>query len=145
MITIIDTIRAVSDLIEQIFSEAPTSKDIAKGFDRPCTYIQPIGIETERSGGLRHDTYSLQIIRFAEESYLGYQDLLKYQIAMTDALEHPIPVTESFVLFPENVSFSLRRDEMVLLCEFSVQNIQALPEEDADAEIMETLNLRRKD
>lgn len=145
MITIIDTIRAVSDLIEQIFSEAPTSKDIAKGFDRPCTYIQPIGIETERSGGLRHDTYSLQIIRFAEKSYLGYQDLLKYQIALTDALENPIPVIESFALYPENVSFSLRRDEMVLLCEFSVQNIQALPEEDADAETMEELNLRRKD
>lgn len=145
MITIIDTIRAVSDLMEEIFDEAPTSKDITHGFDRPCTYVQPTGIETERSGGLRHDTYSLQIIRFAERSYLGYQDLMKYQIALTDALEQPIPVSESFVLYPENVSFSLRRDEMVLLCEFSVQNIQALPEEDADAEIMETLNLRRKD
>lgn len=145
MITIIDTIRAVSDLIEQFFDEAPTSKDITQGFDRPCTYVQPIGIETERSGGLRHDTYSLQIIRFAEKSYLGYQDLLKYQIELTDALEHPIPVSESFALYPENVSFSLRRDEMVLLCEFSVQNIQELPEDDADAEPMETLNLRRKD
>ena len=76
---------------------------------------------------------------------MGYQDLLEYQIALTDALEQPISVSESFALYPENVSFSLRRDEMVLLCEFSVQNIQALTEEDADAETMETLNLRRKD
>ena len=95
MITIIDTIRAVSDLMEQIFDEAPTSKDITQGFDRPCTYVQPTGIETERSGGLRHDTYSLQIIRFAERSYLGYQDLLEYQIALTDALEQPISVSRA--------------------------------------------------
>lgn len=145
MITIVETIRAVSDMIEQIFCEAPTSKDITKGFTRPCTYLQPTGIETERSGGLRHDTYSLQIIRFAERSYMGYQELLKYQGMLTDALENPVFVSESFALYPENVSFELRRDEMVLLCEFSVQNIQELPEEDAEAEIMETLNLRRKD
>lgn len=145
MITIVETIRAVSDLIEQIFGEVPTSKDITKGYDRPCTYVQPTGIETERSGGLRHDTYSLQIIRFAEKSYIGYQDLLKYQVALTDALENPVFVSEYFALYPENVSFELRRDEMVLLCEFSVQNIQELPEDDAGVETMETLNLRRKD
>lgn len=145
MITIVETIRAVSDLIEQIFGEAPTSKDITKGFDRPCTYVQPAWIETERSGGLRHDTYRLQIIRFAERSYMGYQELLKYQGMLTDALERPIVVEEFFFLYPENVSFELRRDEMVLLCEFSVQNIQTLPEDDAGAETMETLNLRRKE
>lgn len=145
MITIVETIRAVSDMIEQIFSEAPTSKDITKGYDRPCTYVQPTVIETELFGGLRHDTYSLQIIRFAEKSYIGYQDLLKYQVALTDALENPVFVSESFALYPENVSFELRRDEMVLLCEFSVQNIQELPEDGADMETMETLNLRRKD
>lgn len=145
MITIVETIRAVSDMIEQIFGEAPTSKDITQGFDRPCTYVQPIGIETERSGGLRHDTYSLQIIRFAERSYMGYQELLKYQGILTDALERPIAAEEFFFLYPENVSFELRRDEMVLLCSFSVQNIQELPEDGADMETMETLNLRRKD
>lgn len=145
MVTIVETIRAVSDVLETVFGDAPTTKDITRGFDRPCTYIQPIGIETERSGGLRHDTYSLQIIRFAERSYMGYQDLLKYQGMLTDALERPIAVEEFFLLYPENVSFELRRDEMVLLCEFSVQNIQELPEDDADAETMETLNLRRKD
>lgn len=145
MITIVETIRAVSDMIEQFFGEAPTSKDITKGFDRPCTYVQPTGIETERSGGLRHDTYSLQIIRFAERRGMGYQELLKYQGVLTDALERPIAAEEFFFLYPENVSFELRRDEMVLLCSFSVQNIQELPEDDADAEPMETLNLRRKD
>ena len=145
MITIVETMRALSDLIEGVFGDAPTSKDITKGFDRPCTYLQATGIDTEKTGEMRHDTFAFQIIRSAERTDLGYLNLLEAQAKLTEALEKPVVVEEFFLLYPENVSFELRRNEMVLLTSFSVDNFQVLPPEDAEAETMETLHLSRKD
>lgn len=147
MVTIIDTIRAISALVERIFGEPPTTKDITEGFTRPCTYVQPGIMQTEPSGGMRHDMYQIQIIRFAARSSDGYLELLEYQEKLTEALEKPIPLEDEnfFVLYPENVDFELRRDEMVLITEFTVENFQLRPAEDADAEAMETLNLNGED
>lgn len=145
MITIVETMRAVSALIERVFSEPPTSKDITQGFPRPCTYLQVTGIETEKSGGMRHDQFTFQIIRFSTRTDRGYLDLLEFQAKLAETLEGPIPVEDVFFLYPENVSFELRRDEMVLLTSFSVDNFQVLPPEDTEAETMETLHLSRKD
>lgn len=145
MVTIVETIRAVSNVLETVFGDAPTTKDITRGFDRPCTYLQMTNAETEKTGDARHDTYMFQIIRFAERTDVGYLSLLEDQGKLAEALEKPVVVEEFFFLYPENVSFELRRDEMVLLTSFSVDNFQALPDEDTGAETMETLNLRRKD
>lgn len=145
MITIIDTIRAVSALVERLFGEPPTTKDITEGFTRPCTYVQPTILDTAVEGGLRHDTFTVEIIRFAQRTRRGYLELLEYQAKLTEALEHPISVEESFVLYPEEVDFELRRDEMVLITSFSVENFQLLPDADADAETMEILNLNGKE
>ena len=71
MITIIDTIRALSDWIEGLFGEPPTTKDITEGFERPCTYIQPGTLDTAVEGGLRHDTYTMDVIRFASRTRSG--------------------------------------------------------------------------
>lgn len=145
MVTIVETIRAVSDVLETVFGDAPTTKDITRGFDRPCTYLQMTNAETEKTGDARHDTYMFQIIRFAERTDVGYLSLLEDQGKLAEALEKPVVVEEFFFLYPENVSFELRRDEMVLLTSFSVDNFQVLPDEDTGAETMETLNLRRKE
>lgn len=145
MVTIVETMRAVSDLLETVFGEAPTTKDITRGFDRPCTYLQVTNVETEKTGEARHDTFSFQVIRFAERTDMGYLSLLEDQGKLAEALEKTVEVEDFFFLFPENVSFELRRDEMLLLTSFSVDNFQVLPEEDAGAETMETLNLSRKE
>lgn len=145
MITIIDTIRAVSELVEDLFGEPPTTKDVTEGFTRPCTYVQPTILGTAVEGGLRHDSFTVEIIRFAQRTRKGYLELLEYQVKLTEALEHPIPVEESFALYPEEVDFELRRDEMILITSFSAENFQLLPDADADAETMETLNLNGKE
>ena len=145
MITTIDIIRAVSDWIEGLFGEPPTTKDVTEGFTRPCTYVQPSVQDTAVESGLRHDTVTLEVIRFAPRTRKGWLELLEYQSKLTDALEAPIPVDEKFFLYPDAVSFDLRRDEMLLMTTFTVENFQLRPAEDAGAEDMETLTLRRKD
>lgn len=64
MTDIVDVIRAVSELVERVFGAPPITKDITEGFDRPCTYVQPTLMQTSLEGGLRHDSYSIEIIRF---------------------------------------------------------------------------------
>lgn len=145
MITIVETIRALSQVVETVFGEAPTTKDITEGFTRPCTYIQPALLETETARGLRHDTYQIEIIRFEAAKRPGYLHLLEAQRKLTEALERPVPVSDAFVLYPEDLEFELRRDEMSLTASFAVENYQLLPPEDADTETMENLELSRKE
>lgn len=145
MITITDVIRAVSGMVERLFGEPPTSKDITEGFERPCTYVHTTGTDVDRPGDMRHDVIHLQVVRFAERSYMGWSELLRYQEALTMALLEPIPVDDMFYLYPEDVSIDLRRDEMAMFADFSVENFQILPNAEGDADTMETLNLRRKE
>ena len=145
MITITDVIRAVSGMVERLFGEPPTSKDITEGFERPCTYVHTTGTDVDRPGDMRHDVIHLQIVRFAERSYMGWAELLRYQEALTMALLDPIPVDGMFFLYPEDVSVDLRRDEMAMFADFSVENFQLLPDADADEPEMENVILTRKD
>lgn len=124
MITIIDTIRGISGWIEDHFGEPPTTKDIQEGFDRPCTYVQPVEMTTSREGELRVDEFTIEVTRFAEKTYEGYLELLQYQAQFTELLEAPIPVSDSFLLYPENVEFEMDRDDMYLVVSFDLNNIQ---------------------
>lgn len=144
MRTIIDSIRAVSGLVERLFGEPPTTKDIHEGFTRPCTYVQPIMIQAEKSGDLLLDTFEIQIIRLAEKSEIGYLDLLHYQAELREALEEPVPVSEDFNLYPEDVSFDINRQDMALVTSFTVTNAQIRPDT-GNEEYMGELEIKRKD
>lgn len=143
MITIIDTIRGISDMIEENFGEPPTTKDIQEAFDRPCTYVQPVNISTSKESELRVDEYTIEIVRFAERSYDGYLELLQYQTVFTELLENPIPISESFYLYPEEVEFELDRDDMYLSVTFEASNIQIV-DDNTDAPTMEELELEQE-
>lgn len=144
MRTIIDTLHAVSGLVEALFGEPPTSKDIHEGFTRPCTYVQPILMRAENSGNLRLDTFEIQIIRLAERAETGYLELLQYQATLREALEEPIKVSDSFFIYPEEVSFELNREDMALVTSFEVTNVQFRPET-GEEDYMEDLEITRKD
>lgn len=143
MNTMIDVIRAVSGLVEQVFGDPPTTKDITEGFDRPCTYVQPTLMQTSLEGGLRHDHYSIEIIRFGPRTRDGWLDLLEAQASLAETLENPIPISSTFFLYPEEVNFDLRRDEMTLITSFDVDIFQIRTEADATKEFMEELTIRK--
>lgn len=143
MITIIDTIRGISEWIEENFGEPPTTKDIQEGFDRPCTFVQPVDMSTSRESELRVDEFTIEITRFSEYTYDGYLELLNYQRQFTELLERPIPVTDSFLLYPEDVEFELDRDDMFLAVTFTLNNIQD-SKDVITAPLMEELELEER-
>lgn len=143
MITVIDVIRGISEMIEENFGEPPTTKDITEGFDRPCTYVQPTDLSVSKESLLKWDEMSFQIIRFATSDYAGYLELLRYQAEFSELLINPIEIDETFYIYPENVEFELRRDEMLLIVSFDINNFQVIEEteEHGSSELMETLDL----
>lgn len=143
MITIIDIIRGLSEMIEENFGEPPTTKDITEGFERPCTYVQPTDLSVSKESLLKWDEMSFQIIRFAMSSYAGYLELLQYQAELSGLLINPIEIDETFYIYPENVEFELRRDEMLLIASFDINNFQLIEEAEGhgSSELMETLDL----
>lgn len=146
MITLIDTIRGISECIEETFGEAPVTKDVQEGFDRPCTFVEPVDLATSLESELRVDEITIEITRFSEFSYKGYLELLEYQKTLSELLLKPIPVSETFYLYPEDVEFELDRNDMFLVCSFALNNIQLVEagEDVITVPTMEELELEKE-
>ena len=144
MRTIIDVIKAVSGLIETEFGMPPTTKDIRKGFSRPCFYVEPYQIRCGNAGDMRDDIFGIRIFYFSERAETGYLDLLEKQTVLRDILEDPIVISEDFYLYPEDLDFELQREDMALIASFTVENVQ-LPEDTDTSELMEELNINLRE
>lgn len=146
MRTIKDVIRAVSGLVERTFGAPPTTKDIREGFDRPCAYVQPVLIQAEGGGPVLEDTFGLEIIYLAPRRESGYLQLLDYQGKLREVLSGPVPVSEGFFLYPEDVGFRLDREDMALVTGFTLHNVQLRPDpEDEGVEDMKELEINMKE
>ncbi len=139
MITIIDIIKAYSDLMENVFGAPPITKDIVEVKDRPCTYVQG-DVHTELEAGMQHDEYSMSVVYYAPYEDRGYLGLLQAQNLLGPALIAPVQVTDSFHVMPDGVSIDLVRDEMLLICTFTVESFQTWDAGDT-ATLMDTLDL----
>lgn len=145
MRTVIDVIRALSGVIEDVTGSAPTTKDVTENFDRPSTFIRPLILEPEAARGLQRDYLEMEIVYYAPDGRKGWIRLLEVQAALAEALTRPVAVSETFVLYPEELEFVPSREDMTLTCTFSLENYQLLPPEDADLEAMRRLELEARD
>lgn len=133
MITIVESMRAISRVLEVVFGHPPTTKDITEGFERPCSYLQLTKADAELAGDMLHEEQTFQIIRFGERTDMGYLQLLREETTLTMALTKPIPVSDHFFLYPENVESDIQRKDMALSVTFSVENFQAVKDDAAEA------------
>ena len=143
MKTIIDVVRAVSELAETLCGERPMTKDVREGYKRPCSWVEPTMVNTAREGTLRHDTYQIEIVREGTDTHRGWADLLHWQETLAQALAEPIKLDAEFFVYPEDIDFDISRDEMYLQATFTVDLYQIPP--DPYAEVMEELELNGKD
>lgn len=144
MRTIIDVVKAVSGRIETEFGEPPTTKDIREGLLRPCFYVEPYQMRYGTAGDLRDDTFGIRIFYFSQRAQTGYLDLLEKQIALQALLDGPVPISEDFYLYPEDLDFELQREDMALIASFTVENVQ-LPEDTDASEYMENLEINMRE
>lgn len=138
--TVIENIRMVTAMLEELDGSPPITKDLREGFPRPCTYIEPTSTELTGGAGGEEITEEtdIRITYFGEETDTGYIDLLKFQNALSERLSMPI-IGDNFVVYPDGVSFDLDRDEMVLECEFSIITKQTISRDNDTIPLMDTL------
>lgn len=141
MITEVEIIKALSGLIETVTGSPPTTKDITEGFERPCTWIRPLYIQPEAVRGLQRDYLEIEIVYFAPQSWKGWKQLLQIRSALTAALRDPVPISDTFAIYPEDLDFDPSREDMTLSCTFSIENYQLIPptQDELDAPDMEHL------
>ena len=144
MRTIIDVIKAVSGLIETEFGMPPTTKDIREGIPRPCFYVEPYRIHGEKAGDMRDDTFGIRVFYFSQRAQTGYLDLLEKQTVLRDLLDGPVPISEDFYLYPEDLDFERRREGMALVTSFTAEDVQ-LPEDTDTSEYMENLEINSRE
>lgn len=142
MITEVEIIKALSGLIETITGSPPTTKDITEGFERPCSWIRPLDIQPEAVRGLQRDYLEIEIVYFAPQSWQGWKQLLQVRSALTNALREPVPISDTFAIYPEDLDFVPIRDDMSLTCTFSLENYQLIPptQDEIDRPNMEHLH-----
>lgn len=143
MIYTSDIIKGLSEAVEAAFGEPPTTKDIRKGFERPCSYLDMVSLSVGRESLLQHSSYSFELIYFSEDSRKGYIDLLKAQKKMQELFANPIRISDTFLIYAEEVEFDFDRDEMFIVCQFEIEIFQKINDfaDDGSAENMESLSI----
>lgn len=134
MITIIDCLKALSMAIEDEFGAAPITKDIQEGYDRPGTYVYPTAVQSNIEGELLHDSYTFEITRFSEDDYFGYLELLEYKTRLQTLLGRSVSVSDSFMMYPVDQSFSIDTADYALTVSFTVDNYQLIDDETGETE-----------
>lgn len=143
MIYTSDIIKGLSEAIELAFGSPPTTKDIRKGFERPCTYLDMVSLSVGREALLQHSSYAFELIYFSEDSRKGYIDLLKAQKKMQELFANPIRISDTFLIYAEEVEFDFDRDEMFIVCQFEIEIFQKINDfaDDSSDENMEVLSI----
>lgn len=127
MIGLTECIAGLSGMVETVFGAPPVTKDIREGFVRPATYLTPIDAVQDRTGDLRHETYSFELVHFGAKTDRGWKALLTAHRDLVSALEGPVRVDDGCHLLAEDTDFDLDRDTMSLTCTFEVQLFQESP------------------
>lgn len=96
MLSIIDVIRALSELIESNYPNYPVNDmDIDEGFIRPSYFIDVEDVQTSWvASDYIKESSTLKIVFFAENRYEGFLDLLDMKNNLTVLFDDPLYVTD---------------------------------------------------
>lgn len=96
LLSIIDVIRALSELIETKYPDYPViDMDITEDYPRPGYFIEVEDIETNWvANDYIRESSNLKIVFFAAERYEGFLDLLDMKNNLTVLFDDPVYVTD---------------------------------------------------
>lgn len=96
MLSVIDVIRALSELIQKKY---PNFKlidyDVEEGFEKPCFFVEPENISTNWiASDYIKESSNIQIVFFAENRYEGFLDLLDMKNNLTVLFDEPLYISD---------------------------------------------------
>lgn len=145
MLTVIDVIRALSELIESKYPDYPIiDMDITEDFERPSYFIDVDDIETSwTANDYIKESSNLKIIFFAAERYEGFLELLDMKNKLTVMFDEPLYVTngkEEYYVSLLNTASDIYKTDKVLEFTLRADLIQKVERQETEP-YMEDLNV----
>lgn len=144
MLSVIDIIRALSELIENNYPNYPViDMDVTEDYPRPGYFIDVDDVQTSWvANDYIKESSKLNIVFFAEDRYSGFLDLLDMKNNLTMLFDEPLLVENEdiqyYVSLLETTSDLFKTDK-VLTFSVTVDLIQKVERKDATDSYMENL------
>lgn len=144
MLSVIDIIRALSELIENNYPNYPViDMDVDEDYPRPGYFIDVDDVQTSWiANDYIKESSKLNIIFFAEDRYSGFLDLLDMKNNLTMLFDEPLLVenedTQYYVSLLETTSDLFKTDK-VLTFSVTADLIQKVERKEATDSYMENL------
>lgn len=144
MLSVIDIIRALSELIETKYPNYPVvDMDITEDYPRPSYFIDADDIETSWvANDYIKESSNLKIIFFAAERYEGFLELLDMKNNLTVLFDDPLYVTngkEEYYVSLLNTASDIYKTDKVLEFTLKADLIQKVERKETEP-YMEELN-----
>lgn len=145
MLSVIDIIRALSELIETKYPNYPVvDMDIIEDYPRPSYFIDVDDIETSwTANDYIKESSNLKIIFFAAERYEGFLELLDMKNNLTVLFDDPLYVTngeEEYYVSLLNTASDIYKADKVLEFTLRADLIQKVERKETEP-YMEELNV----
>ena len=145
MLSVIDIIRALSELIETKYPNYPVVDiDITEDYPRPSYFIDADDIETSWvANDYIKESSNLKIIFFAAERYEGFLELLDMKNNLTVLFDDPLYVTngkEEYYVSLLNTASDIYKADKVLEFTLRADLIQKVERKETEP-YMEELNI----
>lgn len=140
MISVIDVIRALSELIEKEYPNYPVvDYDVDEDYPRPSYFINVENVHTEWvATDYIQESSDLEITFFAENRYEGFLELLDMKNNLTMLFNEPLQITDTFFVTLLETQSELFKNDKVLTFSFTANIVNKVERNETD-DYMENL------
>lgn len=148
MLSVIDVIRGLSDLISKAYPQYPVcDMDIDENYPRPSYFMDVEDVATSWvASDYIKETSNIKIVFFAENRYEGFLDLLDMKNNLTLLFDEPLYISngeEDYYVSLLNTNSELYKSDKVLTFDITADLIQKVNRVETEPN-MEELNVNIK-
>lgn len=145
MTSVIDVIRALSELIEKEYPNYPVvDYDVDEDFPRPSYFINVENVHTEWvATDYVQESSDLEITFFAENRYEGFLELLDMKNNLTKLFNEPLQITDTFFVTLLETQSELFKNDKVLTFSFTANIVNKVERNETD-DYMENLYYKQE-
>lgn len=140
IVTVIDVIRALSDLIQKNYPEYKLiDYDVDEGFEKPAFFINVENVNTTFvATDYIQESSDLEITFFAEDRYTGFLALLDMKNNLMGLLGEPLQVGDNFYVTLLETTADVFKQDKVLTFSFTANIVNKIERNETD-DYMENL------
>lgn len=143
--SVIDVIRALSNLIEKEYPNYPiVDYDVDEDYPHPCYFIETESVKTQWVAvDYIEELSDLQIVFFAEDRYEGFLDLLEMKNHLTQLFNEPLELDNGYFVSLLETTSELFKGDKVLEFSFQVSIVNQIERNETDY-LMEDLDYHKE-